>query len=642
MIRATIITLLTLLTAGILLANPPAKQQGKVRIQAKLPWYTVDRAHVNNQPKHNDIAISPETIPVGTNLSSVSFFGIDLNASVTVAADTSGDRLPDTTDTFISSDDPQNETTTALAISKKTGKFYLGVVATNGPNKQMGSLIIANNPQNNFQGVKQGGFSLGKGTPMGMVVVDSPKGDILIVASLFFNQSLFDVDSNDRYTITAYLPGANGVPDGSNSIMIIGPNSTINNNLINFGFGGLALDSKGTLYANVAAKVKQGSLTLLTGAIMAFTDSNNDGVPDKPSIFASPSSADPNPITASSLVFIDNPSSLMAYGINDVMSQPTQIVIYADTNKDLQADGLPTIFYTSPPAFQGSISFFGSGSSAAEVTHLDYLDGQAFFAFTAFDSTGNNIIDAGVALARDDGTGKSAPATRIFPAPQIGGDLSGITFIVGVPSSGDREAPIVTISQPTSGQIFKGGTMANVTFTSSDNVGVVMHNISIAPDGQNFSINVATGLPGNLKSLTFVVPTINSTNAAIRVQAIDNAGNVGTAIVDKLIVQGDMISPTVTVTSPKDKDKLIGGSSFTITFTSTDNVGVVAQDIQFSPDGGVTFAPVATNLAGNISSFMVTVPNMKIKKGIIKVIAKDAAGNIGMGLSGVFKIKPKK
>ena len=76
-----------------------------------------------------------------------------------------------------------------------------------------------------------------------------------------------------------------------------------------------------------------------------------------------------------------------------------------------------------------------------------------------------------------------------------------------------------------------------------------------------------------------------------------------------------------------------------MTFTSSDDTGIASHEIQLSRDGGATFTTLSTGIAGNVQSFQVTIPNEKIKKAVIKVIARDAAGNSGEGVSGIFKVK---
>lgn len=622
----------------------------KIKTKVSLPAFTINKERAiklntaNKQNFDNIANIMPLVIPSGTTLSKVSFYGIDSSSSVIVSADTNEDRVPETNDTFIAADDPANEIPTAMSISKTTGKIYIGFIAADGPNKQNGQIVVTNNSKGDFKASKESSFSIGKGTPLGLTVLNTTKGDVLIVASLFFSQGLFDINEQDSYTITAYLPGANGVPDGKDKVTILAANSLLNNRVINFGFGGLALDSKGNLYANVASKFKFGSITQLAGAIMSFTDSNNDQIPDKASIFATATATDSNPTTASSIVPITNAKGeqqFYVYGINDVLAKASQIVIYNDLDQDLKADGGPSVFYTASSEFQGIIGFFGDETSALTTSKLDFSDGQALFAFSSFDSTGNIVTDGGVALLKDNGTGQPSSEMKVFAAPKMGENVATISFVLGVPGSNDKLSPTAKILNISAGQKFESASRFTLNFSSSDDIGVVSHNILFAINGDVFE-PLVLGLAGSANSFQFTIPNIPTTNAAIRLQALDLAGNVGSDTVMPLIIETDGINPTVIVTAPKNKEKLKGNTMFTITFTSSDDRGVVSHDFQFSPDNGANFVTFAQGLPGNLQSLTIMVPNMKIKQGLIKVIARDAAGNIGEGISGIFKIKPTK
>lgn len=93
------------------------------------------------------------------------------------------------------------------------------------------------------------------------------------------------------------------------------------------------------------------------------------------------------------------------------------------------------------------------------------------------------------------------------------------------------------------------------------------------------------------------------------------------------------------VTSPGSGDELEGGSTETVTWTATDNVGVVSRAIYFSSDNGSTWTEV-DSAAGNTGSFQWDVPNISADNCLIKIFAYDAAGNVGNDESGTFSIGP--
>lgn len=204
----------------------------------------------------------------------------------------------------------------------------------------------------------------------------------------------------------------------------------------------------------------------------------------------------------------------------------------------------------------------------------------------------------------------------------------------------DTEPPTITISSPSAGASFNGGSMVTVTFSSKDNVGVISQNVLLSTDGTNFT-SLASGLAPSQTSFSFQLPTINSFNAAIKVEALDQAGNKGSATVGQLKVVSDTEAPKVTINSPTANQKLLGGKPFNVTFTSTDNVGVVSQEVQIALNGN-NFTTLASGLSGNATSATVTIPNTKAKAAVIRVVAKDAAGNVGMANSSSFKIKVSK
>ncbi len=94
----------------------------------------------------------------------------------------------------------------------------------------------------------------------------------------------------------------------------------------------------------------------------------------------------------------------------------------------------------------------------------------------------------------------------------------------------------------------------------------------------------------------------------------------------------DTTAPTVTVTAPNGGENWTAGSTHTITWTATDNVGVTSVDILYSTDGGGTFTSVASGLA-NSGSYSWSVPSTLTTNAFVEVIAHDAAGNSGQDLS---------
>src|SRR5205823_5321483 len=76
----------------------------------------------------------------------------------------------------------------------------------------------------------------------------------------------------------------------------------------------------------------------------------------------------------------------------------------------------------------------------------------------------------------------------------------------------------------------------------------------------------------------------------------------------KLSTPVDTQPPTIVVSTPNGGESLIANGQFNITWTANDNVGVTAQEIALSTDGGASFpVTIASGLAGNAQSFQWTV-----------------------------------
>ena len=88
----------------------------------------------------------------------------------------------------------------------------------------------------------------------------------------------------------------------------------------------------------------------------------------------------------------------------------------------------------------------------------------------------------------------------------------------------------------------------------------------------------------------------------------------------------DTEQPSVTVLAPNGGEDLLGNDDVEITWSASDNVGVVAIHILRSWDGGTTFPDTIASDEPDDGSFMWVVPDSTNVTSRIKVIAEDAAG----------------
>lgn len=113
-----------------------------------------------------------------------------------------------------------------------------------------------------------------------------------------------------------------------------------------------------------------------------------------------------------------------------------------------------------------------------------------------------------------------------------------------------------------------------------------------------------------------------------------SAANWGTAVANFTLTTPvpDTQPPTVTVVAPNGGESWQAGTTQTISWTASDDVGVSSVVLSYSTSGaGGPFATIAT--VPNTGSFSWTVPNSPTTNAFVQVVASDAAGNSGSDLS---------
>jgi hypothetical protein len=190
--------------------------------------------------------------------------------------------------------------------------------------------------------------------------------------------------------------------------------------------------------------------------------------------------------------------------------------------------------------------------------------------------------------------------------------------------------------------------------------------VSIKPEVSAPGVNVYSSYPGSTYALLSgtsmagphvagVVALMRQANPNADVQTIktvlmntardegtvgqDNA--YGWGVIDAYqavlaVMAPDAEPPTVTVATPNGGEVLTAGSLYNITWSSADNVGVASHDIAYSINGGATYNTVAVGLPGSSSSYSWTVPNTPSTQSLVRVTARDGAGNTGSDVSNSF------
>lgn len=108
--------------------------------------------------------------------------------------------------------------------------------------------------------------------------------------------------------------------------------------------------------------------------------------------------------------------------------------------------------------------------------------------------------------------------------------------------------------------------------------------------------------------------------------------------IEQLLSGIDTQAPEANVTSPSGGEELKVGETHDVTWTATDNVGVVSRSIYLTTDGS-TYDLVDSS-DDNTGTYSWTIPNETSINCKVKVNAYDAMGNMGSDESGVFSIGP--
>ena len=203
-------------------------------------------------------------------------------------------------------------------------------------------------------------------------------------------------------------------------------------------------------------------------------------------------------------------------------------------------------------------------------------------------------------------------------------------------ATGDTQAPSVIFLSPKGAEKFNSGDNLQISWMSSDNVGVTSQDLSLSTDGGNtFPITIASGLPGTTQSFSFPIPTSLQTNQArLRLIVKDGAGNnAQTVTATNFIIEqvSDTVAPVVTISQPSVNERLIAGQPIQVKWQSVDNRAVTTQSLLISFDGGNSFNQVA-NLGASDSSFVInniSQLNLTSSQVIVKITATDMSGNKG-------------
>jgi hypothetical protein len=200
-------------------------------------------------------------------------------------------------------------------------------------------------------------------------------------------------------------------------------------------------------------------------------------------------------------------------------------------------------------------------------------------------------------------------------------------------TAGDTEAPSVTVTAPNGGETWNIGTAYSITWTATDNTAVTSISIVLSRDGgTTYADTLATG-EANDGTYSWTAATPLSATARVKVRAYDAAGNVGEDASNANFTIADGTAPLVTVTAPNGGETWDIGTSYSITWTATDNIAVASVSILLSRDGGATYPDTLATGETNDGAYSWAAEFPDAEAARAKVIAYDAAGNSGQDAS---------
>jgi hypothetical protein len=197
----------------------------------------------------------------------------------------------------------------------------------------------------------------------------------------------------------------------------------------------------------------------------------------------------------------------------------------------------------------------------------------------------------------------------------------------------DGMPPAVTLNTPNGGEVWAIDSFFDITWTATDNVGVASITLILSRDGaMNFPDTLAKG-EANDGVYHWQVPPPPTTTARIKVIAYDAAGNLNADMSNANFQIVDATPPTVTVTAPNGGEIWDIGSTYDVTWTATDNIGITAIAILLSSDGGAAFPDTLAAGEANDGIYSWLIESGSTLEARIKVIGYDAAGNTGADVS---------
>lgn len=198
----------------------------------------------------------------------------------------------------------------------------------------------------------------------------------------------------------------------------------------------------------------------------------------------------------------------------------------------------------------------------------------------------------------------------------------------------DLVPPTVTVTDPNGGEVWDIGEVQAIEWVATDNISVDSVTIQYSTNSGSDWIQVSSG-EVNDSTYDWTIPATPSTTCLVKIIAFDAFGNGGEDESDNLFTIRDGIAPTAEVHRPNGGEILSVGTTDTITWACSDNIGVDSVALEYSINGGSDWIFIASPSASE-TLYEWTVPPTPSTTCLMKVTAFDAELNFAEDESDSF------
>jgi len=202
----------------------------------------------------------------------------------------------------------------------------------------------------------------------------------------------------------------------------------------------------------------------------------------------------------------------------------------------------------------------------------------------------------------------------------------------------DVTPPVVTVLSPNGGELMKGGSKYNITWTATDDL-TPSQNLSVEVyytlKKDWILIGVTNESSTGIGTFEWTLPLVTTTEAKIKVVVKDQGGNIASDESNAKF-KIDSTSPIVTVFTPNGGETLKGGNKYKITWKATDETALsqnLSIEVYYTLKTAWVLIGVTNESSAGIGTFEWTVPLVNTTEAKVRVLVKDQVGNIGSDTS---------